>query len=134
MKDKTPMAGGDPTRGLLGWFATPSPANGEIEAQMKRAQSFASEMQKAYLEAFSRHMESVNAANQKFAHLFQGLAQVRQPQEAMVEAADLMAALIESASDQSRTWVNFAQTLQDRCAAVAKETAVDMRKRTAEAA
>lgn len=133
MKDKGPKAGGDPASATLGWFAMMGPVNGEIEAQMKRVQSFSSDVQTAYLEAFARHMESVNTANQRFAHLLQGLVQVRQPQEALVEAAELVAAFIEGTSDQSRTWVNFAQTLQDRCAAIAKETAAEMRRHTAEA-
>lgn len=58
MKDKGPKAGGDPASATLGWFAMMGPVNGEIEAQMKRVQSFSSDVQTAYLEAFARHMES----------------------------------------------------------------------------
>jgi len=131
MKDKGAAAADESVGGRPGWFGMPVPVNGELESQIKRVQSFTSDVQKAYLEAFSRQMESVNTTNQRFAHLVQGLAQLRHPQDAMVEAADLAAALFESASDQSRTWSNFALTLQDRCAAIARETAESMHKQTA---
>ena len=132
MTDKKHADNGERASGKPGWLAMPGPANIEIEAQLKRVQSFASDVQKAYLEAFSQHMECVNTANQSLAHLLQGLTQVRQPQDAMVEAADLVATLIKGTSDQSRTWLTFAQTLQERCAAIASETATDLRRHTAE--
>jgi hypothetical protein len=129
MKDDGPVPLKDPASAAIGRLLTPGIADAEIAAQMKRAQSFASDVQKAYLAAFNRHVEAVNTVNQKCARMLQGLMQARQPQETMVDTVELVAALIEATSDQNRTWADFAQALQGSCTAIAKETAADLRQR-----
>jgi hypothetical protein len=115
-------------QGMLAFWGFDRMMNGDFDAHMKRLQSAASEIQEACLQAFNRQIESVAAANQTFAHLLEKAPRINQPKEAMAQASNLMAAVLESASEQSKTWANLAQKLQETCAQIVRETAEELRK------
>jgi hypothetical protein len=99
-------------QGMLAFWGFDRMMNGDFDAHMKRLQSAASEIQEACLQAFNRQIESVAAANQTFAHLLEKAPRINQPKEAMAQASNLMAAVLESASEQSKTWANLARKLR----------------------
>lgn len=118
----------DPAQGMLALWGFDRMMSADFDARLKRLQSAASEIQEACVEAINRQIVSVTAANQTFAQLLERAPQIHQPKEAMAQASNLMAAVVESASEQSKTWANLAQKLQETCARIARETAEELRK------
>ena len=130
MKDDRASTGMDPMSAWLGWYGISGNRNGDIAAQFDRVQAFTAGVQNAYLEAFNRQMEMVSAANQRFAHFLQTITQAQEPQETMSTAFELVAAVVEGASEQSHTWINLTQKLQDCCAAMARDAAEDVQRQS----
>ena len=113
---------------LLMWWGTPN-ANGNesIEGQVKRFQTFASDVQKAYGEAYSYQMESLFTANEQLARSFQDFLHCRQPREVIAVESDILAIFFEGAMLQAKTWVELTQRVQE-CYEAAHETTEDVRK------
>ena len=111
---------------LLAWWAMAADGNSGIEGQARRLQLFTADLQKAYGNACSRHMEALFAANEQLVRSFQGLLRVQRPDELMAAESDILATLMEAASLQARTWIELGETVQDRCLAMAREAADEM--------
>lgn len=128
MEQRKTQSNFESAQGMLALCRFDRMMNGDFEAHLKRLQSAASEMQEAWVQAFNRQNESVAAANQTFAHLLEKAPRINQPKEAMAQASDLMAAVVESASEQGKTWANLAGKLQETCSRIVRETADELRK------
>ncbi len=126
-QQKTP-SNFDPVNGMLAFWGLDRMMNGDFDSRLKRLQSAASEIQEACVQALNRQIASVTAANQTFAQLLERAPQIHQPKEVMAQASNLMAAVVESASEQSKTWANLAQKLQETSARIVRETAEELRK------
>lgn len=126
-QQKTPSSF-DQVQGVLAPWRLDSMMNGDFNAHLKRMQSAAAEIQEACVEAFNRQIASVTAVNQTFAQLLEKAPQIHQPKDAFAQVSNLMAAVVENASEQSKTWANLAQRFQDTCARTVRETAEELQK------
>lgn len=128
-KDDNITMGFDRLNALFAWWGVPSSTgNGSIEVQMKRFQAFASDLQKAYGEAYSRQMEALFTANERLGSSVQELLRCRQPQDVLTAESNILAILLEGSSQQAKTWVELTQKVQDCCAAIACEAAEEVQK------
>ena len=134
-KDDNIMMGLDRLNALFAWWGVPTAGgNGNIDGQMKRFQVFASDLQRTYGEAYSHQMEALFTANQRLVSSLQELARCRQPQDVIAAESDILATLLEGAALQAKTWAELTQKVQDCCAAMARETASEVRKQPKDAA
>jgi hypothetical protein len=125
-KDGTEMMGLDRLNALFGWWRSPaSNGNGNFEAQMKRFETFTSDLQKTYSEACSRQMQAAIAANERFVQSLQELMRCRRPEETIAAESNILAALLEGASLRAKTWAELTQKVADCCAALTRETVVE---------
>jgi hypothetical protein len=121
--------GFDRLNALFAWWGVPSSTgNGNIDAPMKRFQSFASDLQRAYGEAYSRQMEALFTANERLGSSVQELLRCRQPQDVLAAESNILAILLEGSSQHAQTWVELTQKVQDCCAAIAREAAEEVHK------
>lgn len=118
----------DPVNGMLTFYGLDSVMNSDLDVHLKRLQSAAAEIQEAYVEAINRQIASVTTANHTFAQLLERAPQIHQPKEAIAQMSNFMAAVVENASEQGRTWATLAQKLQDTCVRTARDTAEELRK------
>jgi hypothetical protein len=134
-KDGNASMGLDRLNAVLAWWGIPNAnINGQIDDQMKRLQTFASGLQKACGEAYSDQMRAPLSANERIATSLQELLRCRQPKDVIAAESIVLATILESASLQAKTWVQFTQKVQDCCAAMAREAADEIRKEAAAAA
>lgn len=133
-KDSNITMGFDRLNALFAWWGVPSSnGNGNIETQMKRFQTFASDLQKTYGEAYSQHMQALFTVNERLAGSLQELMRCRQPQDVIAAESNILATLVEGASLQAKTWVELTQKVQDCCATMAHEAAAEVGRQAHEA-
>lgn len=112
----------DQLNAMLAWWGIPNMSGSTtIEGQLKRLQTFASDLQKVYAEASGREMEALFLTNERIARAVQGLFQCRKPEEVAVAQSTILATVLDAASLQTRTWADAARKVQDCCAALALE-------------
>ena len=132
-KDENITMGLDRLNAMFAWWGVPgangSTANGmgQIDGQMKRFQSFTSDLQKAYTDAYSNQMGTLLGANERIARSFQEILGCRQPQDVIAAESKVFATILEEASLQAKTWIELTQKVQDYCAAMARDTATNVR-------
>jgi hypothetical protein len=132
-KEGNGMMGLERLNALFNWWGMPnSGAGANIEAQIKRFQSFAADLQRTYGEAYSAQLKALYTANERLARSFQELAHCRQPQEVIAAESNILATLLEGASLQAKTWADVTQKIQACCASMAREAAEEMGKSAAE--
>jgi hypothetical protein len=111
------------------WWGTPNANRNEgIEGPVKRFQTFASDLQKVYGEAYSFQMRSLFTANEQLASSFQDFLRCRHPRELIAVESDILAIFFEGAMLQAKTWVDLTQKVQ-QCYEAAHETTEDVRNR-----
>jgi hypothetical protein len=134
-KDNGLAAGVERLNALIAWWGIP-PANGNgaIDRQMKRFQQFASDLQKTCADAYSSEMDSVLSSNGRLGRSFQELLQCRRPQEVLAAESEILATLLEGASLQAKRWTELTQRFQECCAAMARDTATELRQQAQEVA
>lgn len=125
-------AGVDRLTGLLGWWDVQG--THAIESRIKSFRELASGLQQAYSEAYSDQLQGLNATNDRVSRSLRGLLQSRKSGELFAAQADILAALLESASHHVTTWSELGKKIQNCYAEVARETAEDMRNQSQEAA
>lgn len=111
------------------WGMPKSNGSGNAEAQIKRFEGFASDLQKTCSEAYSRRIQALFAANERLTQSFQEVMRCRQPQDLLVAEANIVATMLEGASAQTRAWAEFAQKVEACCAAMLREAATEAGKR-----
>lgn len=117
---------------FAGWGVPTGNGGSAIDGQMKRFQAFASDLQKAYGETYSRQINALLTTNQRIAGSLQEFIHCRQPQDVIAAESTVLATMLEAASLQAETWIELAQKLQDCCAAMAREAAEDIHKQATE--
>ena len=132
-KDENITTGLDRLNALFAWWGVPAlNGNGQMDGQMKRFQAFTSDLQRTCSEAYSRQMNAILTANERIAGSLQEFLRCRQPHDVIAAESNVLATILEEASLQARTWADLTQKVQDCCAAMARETAEDVRKQASE--
>lgn len=129
MKNGSITSGLDRMNAVLAWWGVPS-ANGSenIEGQVRRFQALASNLQKAYGEAYSQQLEALFATNARLARSFYEFLHCRQPQGVIAAESNVFATFLEGASLQAQTWGELTQKVRDCCATMAREAAEDVHR------
>ena len=128
-KDENITTAVDRLNALFAWWGVPAATgNGQIDGQMKRFRAFTYDLQRAYGEAYSHQLGALFSANERTARSLQEFLRCRQPQDVIAAESNVVATLLEEASQQTKTWIEVTQKVQDCCAAMAREAAADLRK------
>ena len=130
VKQNEMTAAVDRLTGLLGWWNVQG--NQAIEDRVKGFHQLAIGLQKAYTDAYSDQLQSLNATNDRVSRSLQGLLYSRRSDELFAAQADVLAALFESASHHVTTWSELGKRIQNCYAEVTRETADDLRNRSQE--
>jgi hypothetical protein len=109
------------------WGVANSYGNGDIDTPMKRLQACASDLQKIYSDAYGRQIQAMFVANERLAGSLQELLRCRKPRDAIAAELNILATLLEEAMVQTKTWVELTKKVQDRCAAMTRDAAMDLR-------
>lgn len=128
-KDENMTMGLDRVNALFAWWGVPAAtANGGLDRQMKCCQVFASDLQKAYGDAYSRQMQALFATNERITGSLQEFLRCRQPQDVLATESQILATVLEGTSSQAQIWVELTQKVQECCAAMAREAAEELRQ------
>lgn len=126
-KDKGAPNGLEKLNNLFNWWGIPnSNGNGHMEAQLKRFQTFASEMQRTCTEAFSDEMAAVFAARERSIQAVQDLVRSRKPDEIIAAEAGILSSLLEETALQAKRWAALAERAHECCAALAQDVAKEI--------
>jgi hypothetical protein len=109
------------------WGVSNSYRNGDIDTPMKRLQACASDLQKSYGDAYGRQMQALFAANERLAGSLQELVRCRKPRDVIAAELDILATLLEGALVQTKAWVELTKNVQDCCAAMTRNVAMDLK-------
>ena len=129
METKDAMTAGiEKMNALIAWWGLPATnASGAVERHMQRWQTFAKDLQKAYVDAYSAEVTAAFDGNDRLGRSFQELLQCRQPQEFVAAESEIFALLLERASLRAKRWAELTEKLQDCCATMARDAAGDLR-------
>lgn len=134
-KDETITTGLDRLNAAFAWWGIPTATgSGQIDAPMKRCQAFVADLQKLYSEAYSNEIGTMRGANDKFVAALQEFLRGQQPQDVIAAEASVLATMLEAASAQAKFWSELTQKIQECCAAMARDTADELRKRAGQGA
>jgi hypothetical protein len=118
----------DRLNAMFVWWGIPNTnGNGQF-GQFKRFQAFTNDLGKVCSEAYSRQMGSLLDANGRIASSLQEFARCRQPPDVVAAELSVLATVLEQASLQAKASVELLQQVQDRCSAMAREVAEDLRQ------
>jgi len=121
--------------GLFAWWGVPAGnANGEFDAQMKRFKDLVSGLQKAQSEAYHRQMAALFDTSQRVSAALQAFPHCRKPDDVVAAGSAIVATILEGATLQADTWIDFAQELRDCYAALTLAAVAEDRARTFEPA
>lgn len=126
-KDKGTPNGLEKLNNLFVWWGIPNAnGNGHLEIQLKRFQTFASEMQKTCTEAFGDEMTALFAARERSVQAVQNLVRSRKPDEVVAAEAGILAALLEETALGAKRWAALAEHAHECCSALAKDVAKEI--------
>lgn len=118
--------------GLPSWWGLSKLINtGDMESSLKKFQAIKTDMNRLFhmnrlfQEASSAQAQSLKAVNERSIGYFQELFDARQPSELMKAQSNIITAFIEGLSDQTRTWLELTQKMQDRGSAMVREKAAE---------
>ena len=121
-KNEGVTPGLDRSNALLKWWGIPDARETErIEGQVKRFQTFASDLQRAYGEAYRQQTETLFVANERLVRVPEGFLHCRQAQKVIAAEFNVFAILFEGAWLQAKTWIDLSRKVQDLRAAMARE-------------
>lgn len=122
--DKSTPNGLERLNNLFIWWGIPNAnGNGHLEAQLKRFQTFTSEMQKTCTEAFGEEMAGLFAAREHSIQAVQNLMRSRKPDEVIAAEAGILASLLEETALQAKRWAVLAEHAHECCTALARDVA-----------
>ncbi len=130
MSAKDEMSGTELDRihALFSWWGMPQAGGeGDVDGHMRRLQAFATDVQQAYSEAYSRQMETLTTIGERVAGSLQEFLRCRKPQDVIAAEAAVLATLLEGASLQAKAWGDATLKVHDRCTAMAREAAAEFR-------
>jgi hypothetical protein len=107
---------------LMAWWQVSNAAHlGRFETQLQGYRRFASDVQKVWSDACRDETVAFLASQKKMASTMQALAQCRRPQDLVAAQSDVIASLLDGASRQAKTWVEFAGKIHDCYAEMTRE-------------
>lgn len=125
----------DQLNALFAWWGVPAGnANGEFDAQMKRFKELVSGLQKAQSGAYDRQMAALFDTSQRVSAALQAFPRCRKPDDIVAAGSAIVATILEGATLQADTWIDFAQKLRDCYAALTVAPVAEDRARTSEPA
>ena len=128
-RNEATKPGLDRLNAMFAWWGIPSAnGNGQFGMQFKRFQAFTSDLGKVYGDAYSKQMGTLLDANGRIATSLQEFIRCRQPPDLLAAELNVLATVLEQASLQAKTSVELLQQVQDRCSAMAREVAEDLRQ------
>ncbi|MCF2521704.1 hypothetical protein [Bradyrhizobium sp. G127] len=127
-RNDTPMGLDRINAVFVWWGLSGTDSVGKLNGQFKRFQAFTSDLQKAYGETYSAQISSLFGANERIGRLLLELVQCRRPQDVIAAESSVMAAILDEASLQTKTWLELSQKVQEYYATVARETADEIRQ------
>jgi hypothetical protein len=92
----------------------------DVAGQMRRFQTFASDLQKACGDVYGEQMAIFVTGNGRLARLLERLPNCRQPNEVFAVQSDILATVLEGASLQAKTWIDLTQRMQECCATMTR--------------
>lgn len=117
---------------LLTWRGMPNVNGpGGCAETIQRFQAYAIDLQESYGEALIGQAEPFATATGKLRAVLPELLQSRNPRDVAAAQLQVFAAFMESASLRARTWAEFVEKFDDRCAAFARSTAQELHKQSA---
>lgn len=96
---------------------------GYIGPRFDEFQAFATSVNRLFFEASLARAQSLKATNERNIRYFQDLFSARQPSELIEAQSNLLAGVIESFTQQTRSWTELTQKLFDCGAAMIPEKA-----------
>lgn len=122
--DKSTPNGLERLNSLFVWWGIPNAnGNGHLEAQLKRFQTFTSEMQKSCTEAFGEELTGLFAARERSIQAVQNLMRSRKPDEIVAAEAGILASLLEETALQAKRWATLTEHAHECCTALAQDMA-----------
>lgn len=99
---------------LLCWWGMGSaPDMDDFARQFDRLQNFVSDVQKAYLDAASRHTDAMLDSNDRLARSAQGLLKGREQADLLAAQAEIVDIVLEAAALHARTWAELQREVQE---------------------
>lgn len=111
--DSNASAAVDRLRGLLNWWgATGNAGATTVAPDLFRFANSVTAIQKAYLGAVEKHLDTVFATNDRIARAARGLAGSSDPNALLAAQNELMTAVVEAAADYAANWGDLYQSIQ----------------------
>jgi hypothetical protein len=99
---------------LLRWWGLSAYENrGGLSEQFVQLQNFVAEVQKASLDAASRHMEAIFDTNERLARSAYDLLNGGKQSELSPAHTQIVSIVLEAAAQHARTWAEFQRKLQE---------------------
>lgn len=125
----------DQLNALFAWWGVPAGnATGEFDAQMTRFKELISGLQQAHSRAYDRQMAALFDTSQRVGAALQAFPHCRKPDDVVAAGSAVVATILEGATLQADTWIDFAQKLQACYADLTVAPAAEGRARAAEPA
>jgi len=106
--------GMDRLKALLAWWGMSRDEDQVgLSRQFDQFYTFVSEVQKAYLDATSRHLEAISATNDRLARSSHGLLRSQTQTYFVASQAEIVAAVVEQAARHADAWAAFQKKVQD---------------------
>lgn len=122
--DRQTSSGMNRLRALLEWWGLSGYGDrNSFAAQFVRLQNFVAETQKAYLDATGRHMDAIFASNDRLARTAYDLLSGGKQFELSQAQAQIVSAILDSAAQHARTWMEFHRQVQEIYSATARPQA-----------
>ena len=117
-------SGTDRLRALLSWWGISGYEDRSgISQQFARLQTFVAEVQNAYLDATSRHLDAIFASNDRLARSAYDLLNNGRRSELSMPQAQIVEIVLESAARHARAWAEFQCQVQEIYSALASPSA-----------
>lgn len=113
---------------LAWWGLSGMDGAGELDGQFKRFHTFTSDLQKVYGETYGAQMSAFLGGNERVGRSLLELFHCRRALDVIAAESSVMAAILDEASLQTKTWLELSQRVQEYCATVARETADEIRQ------
>jgi len=124
--DRNFTMGLDRLNALFTWWGVPGMnTNNNVDNQMKRLQALIADLQKAQSEAYGNQLDTLFSVGERVAGSLQAFVHCQQPDQVITAGSNVLAAILEGATLQAKSWLDLTQKVQDCCAQIAREAAAE---------